>query len=64
MICKLAFKKILKIHKSCSKFVFLTKKFKEKKNITLLKLFLNAMIKNIKMHNNFLYYLYFKFYGT
>jgi len=33
--------------------VFLIEKFKEKKNITFLIFFLNAMIKNIKIHNNF-----------
>jgi hypothetical protein len=32
-------------------FVFLTIKFKKKTNTTFLKLFLNAMIKNIKIHN-------------
>jgi len=31
--------------------VFLTKKFKEKKNTTFLKLFFNAMVRNIKIHN-------------
>ncbi len=40
-----------KIHKSCSKFVFVTKKFKEKKSVMFLKLFQNAMIRNIKIHN-------------
>ncbi len=30
----------------------MNKKFKEKKNVTFLKLFLNAMIRNIKIHNN------------
>jgi len=38
-------------NKSCSKFVFLTKKFKENKSFTFLKLFLNAMIRNIKIQN-------------
>jgi hypothetical protein len=40
-----------KILKSCFKFVFLTRKSKEKTNIIFLKLFINAMIKNIKIHN-------------
>jgi hypothetical protein len=31
----------------------MTKKFKEKTNVTFLKLFLNAMIRNIKIHNIF-----------
>jgi hypothetical protein len=44
MTSKLAYKKIpKKIFKSCFKFVFLTKKFKE--------IFLNATIRNIKIHN-------------
>jgi hypothetical protein len=30
--------------------VFLTKKFKERNHVTLLKHFLNAVIKNIKIH--------------
>jgi hypothetical protein len=29
----------------------MNKKFKEKTNVTFLKLFLNAMIRNIKIHN-------------
>jgi hypothetical protein len=45
-------KKIIpkKILKSCFKFVFLTKKFKEK-NQHHVKLFKNEMIMNTKMHN-------------
>jgi hypothetical protein len=38
-------------NKSCSKFVFLTKKFKENKSLMFLKLFFNAMIRNIKIQN-------------
>jgi hypothetical protein len=33
--------------------VFLTIKFKEKTNTTFLKLFLNIMVRNIKIHNIF-----------
>jgi hypothetical protein len=41
-----------KIFNSCFKFVFLTKKFKERwPCITFVKLFLNTMIRNIKIHN-------------
>ncbi len=40
-----------KFHKSYSKFVFLTKKLKEKTKIPFLKFFLNTMIKNIKIQN-------------
>ncbi len=40
-----------KNHKSYSKFVFLTKKLKEKTKIPFLKFFLNTMIKNIKIQN-------------
>jgi hypothetical protein len=39
--------------KSYFKFVFLTKQLKEKYQHTLLKLFLNAIIKNIKLNNIF-----------
>jgi hypothetical protein len=37
--------------KLCFKFVLLTNKLKEKNNVTFLKLFLDAMIRNIKIHN-------------
>jgi hypothetical protein len=33
--------------------VFLTKKFKEKNSVMVLKRFINAMIRNIKTHNIF-----------
>jgi hypothetical protein len=42
-----------KVQKSCSKFMFLTKMFKEKISVMFLKLFLNAMIKKIKICNIF-----------
>jgi hypothetical protein len=55
MSFKLPLKKIpKKKFNSCFKFVFLTKKFKERwPCITFLKHFLNAMIKNIKIQNIF-----------
>ncbi len=54
MTFKLPSKKIhKKNHKSCSKFAFLTKSFKEKTSIMFLKLFLNGTIRNIKIHNIF-----------
>jgi hypothetical protein len=40
-----------KILKSCFKFVFLSKSSRKGTNITFLKLFLNVMIKNIKIDN-------------
>jgi hypothetical protein len=43
-----------KIFKSYLKFVFMTKKFKQKKtNVMFLRLLLNAMSRNIKIHNIF-----------
>ncbi len=46
------FKKIFKkILKSCFKFLFLTKKFKEMKQDQILKNFINAKTKNIKIQN-------------
>jgi hypothetical protein len=41
-------KKILKL---CFKFVFLTKKFKERNERDVLEFFINAMIMSIKIHN-------------
>jgi hypothetical protein len=40
-----------RIRKSWVKFVFLTKKFKEKNKCYVFETFLNAMIRNIKIHN-------------
>ncbi len=40
-----------KILKSCFKFVFLTKKFKEMNQCYVLETFLNALIKDIKIQN-------------
>ncbi len=52
MNSKLPYEKIHNFFlKSYSKFVFLTKKFKGKTSVMFLKLFLNAMIGNIKIHN-------------
>ncbi len=53
MTFKLPLKKIpKKIFNSCFKFVVLTKKFKERwPCVAFLKLFLKAMIKNVKIHN-------------
>jgi len=53
MTSKLLYEKIpKKILNSCFKFVFLTKKFKERwPCVTFLKLFINVMIRNIKIHN-------------
>jgi hypothetical protein len=43
-----------KIPKLCLNFLFLTKSLGKRTNVTFLKLFLNAMIKNIKIHNIYL----------
>jgi len=44
--------------------VFKKKSLKKKKGVMFLNVFLNAMIRNMKIHNICLYYLDFKIYGT
>jgi len=51
MTSKLLFLILKKIWKSCFKFVFLTKKFKEMKQDYIFKTFINATTKDIKIQN-------------